>query len=436
MKLRPFELGLVIIFVVLAMLALFLLATYESDPKSNEEGPVVTGPVVIWGTLPAAPIATVLRELAESNESFANVSYRYFRPEEFDETLTNALADNRGPDLVLLSHERLVETRRRLQPLSYDSFPLRDIRNLYLDGAQIFALSDGLYGYPIAVDPLMMYWNRDILATEGYLDPPATWETLINDVFPTLIRRNDRRIVERSVVAMGEYENVRNAFGILSTLLTQGGSGRVVESAGTYQVQLQVVPGKRGTDPFRAAADFYTRFSRPTNSLYSWNRSLPEDRQQFIAEDLVLYFGYASEGPVLERLNPNLSFDIAEVPQGANATTRRTYGKFYALSLLRSSKNQGSALLVMNSLGSANTAERIATRSDLVPVYRSTVAAGSNDRFGRVSYQSAPITFGWLNPDREATDVIFKTMTQDINENRRNLSGAVSDATTRIANEL
>lgn len=436
MKLRPFELGLVVVFMGLALLTLILMATYKPAPDKPLEGSLAaSGPVVIWGTLPANGINQVLSELAEENEAYEQITYKYYRPQDFDSVLVNALADGIGPDLVLASHEKLVELRRRIQPVSYESFPVRDIRNTYLDGAQIFALSDGFYGYPIAVDPLMMYWNRDIFATEGYLEAPKTWENLVNVIFPDLIQRDFDRTIRRSVVAMGEYGNVRNAFGIISALMIQGGSERVTEDRdGQYVVQLQLTSSGEG-DPLRAAADFYTRFSKPSNTLYSWNRSFAEDRQQFVAEDLALYFGYASEGKQIEAINPNLNFDIAEIPQGASATTRRTYAKFYALSLLKSSENKAGAAAVMFDLGGANIAGEIARRNNLVPAFRSLVMLGSNDTYGRVAYQSASIALGWLNPDLVATDNIFKTMTQDINENRNSVGGAASDATTRLRNE-
>lgn len=435
MKLRPFELALVIIFIGLAMLALFLLAFYEAPPPESNTGLAAVGTVSIWGTIPAEGIDQVLADLTEVNEAYLNVSYRYVSPEIFDNTLLNALADNSGPDVILISQERLVQMRRRIQPVSYESFPLRDIRNSYLDGAQVFALSDGFYGFPIAVDPLMMYWNRDILATKGYLEAPRTWEILVNTMFPELIVRDFDRTVRRSVVAMGEYGNVRNAFGVLSMLLIQGGSQRVTENEQSeYSIQLQT-SAAGGSDPFRSAADFYTRFSKPANTLYSWNRSFGEDRIQFIAEDLVLYFGFGSEGPQIERINPNLNFDIAEVPQGASATIRRTYGRFYALSALKSSDNMNGALAVMSNLGSAAVAEQLAVKSNMVPAYRNTVALGSNNTYGRITYMSASIALGWLNPDIAAADNIFKTMTQDINENRTDVSSAVSDASNRLKNE-
>jgi ABC-type glycerol-3-phosphate transport system substrate-binding protein len=297
---------------------------------------------------------------------------------------------------------------------------------------EIFALNDGLYSFPIAIDPLMMYWNRDILSTNGFLEAPETWENLVNSVFPKIIERDFNRTVQRSVVAMGEYENVRNAYGVISALFIQGGSSGVTETGGgRYSIQLQNRIGGGG-DPLRSAVDFYTRFSKPGNTLYSWNRSLPEDRLSFASEDLAFYFGFASEGKQIQKMNPNLNFDIAEVPQDGSTTVRRTYGKFYGLSALKSSENLAGAFSVMSSFSNQSIADAIAISSNMTPVFRASLSAGSNDTYGRAAYRSASIARGWLNPNKAQVDSIFQTMTQDINENRRDLSEAVSDATGRL----
>jgi len=436
MKLRPFELTMVVIFGILGLLALFLLSTYSPAPSDNGDPLANVGVVSIWGTLPDAGINKLLQELAGSNDAYRKVSYKYINGEDFDRELLSALADGTGPDLMLVSQERLVEMRKRIQPISYESFPIRDIRNLYVDGAQIFALSDGLYGYPVAVDPLMMYWNRDILATKGYLEAPKTWEALVNTMFPNLIERDFNRTIRRSVVAMGEVGNVRNAFGTISALLIQSGSQLVTEDdKGRYAVRLQS-PLSGEEDPLRVAADFYARFGNSSNALYSWNRAFGEDLSQFTKEDLTFYFGYGSEGPTIERINPNLNFDIAEIPQGASATVRRTYGQFYALSLLRSSDNPAGAVAMLQSLGSPAIADKIAIASYMAPAYRVSVSGGSNDTYGRLTYQSASIALSWLNPDFENTTEIFTKMVTDINENRRGLSESVNDVSFRLKDEF
>jgi ABC-type glycerol-3-phosphate transport system substrate-binding protein len=433
MKLRPFELALVVIFAGLLIGALVLLKFYQPAPDDEIEIPV--GAVSIWGVLPTNVINDLIAELAIDSNSYNEVTYRYISPDVFDSTLTTALADDVGPDIVLISHEDLVEMRKRIQPVSYEFFPLRDFRNSYIDGAEIFALADGVYSYPLVVDPLMVYWNRDMLTTEGYFTAPKTWEELVNDVFPVIIKRDFDRTISRSVVAMGEYGNVRNAFGTLSALLIQQGTLGVTEQSGSqYLVQLDQ-SSVVGNTPLTKTADFYTRFSRPSNALYSWNRSLPEDRQQFIGENLAFYFGFGSEAMEIERLNPNLNFDIAEIPQGEAATVRRTYGKFYGLSLLKSSDNQAGAGAVMLQLGNAVNVEKIAQSSGMVPAFRNLIAQGSNGKYSRTTYQSAGIARGWLNPDLQKTSEHFDTMMRDINENRNDTNGATDDLEARLRGE-
>jgi ABC-type glycerol-3-phosphate transport system substrate-binding protein len=435
MKLRPFELALVIIFGGLAMGSLIILKFYQPSAKTDESTLAIQiGKVDIWGTLPSAAINSLLTDLSKQDDQYRSVSYQYYQPEEFDDILVTALADGRGPDIILVSHEKLIEMRQRIRPVAYESFPLRDFKNNYVDGAEIFALSDGIYGYPVAIDPLMVYWNKDILATEGFLEAPKTWEELVNDMFPKIIKRDFDRTINRSVVAMGEYGNVRNAFGIVSALLIQQGTKGVTEDPdGKYLVRINRSENER--DPLLETADFYTRFSKPSNTLYSWNRAFEDDRLQFIGEDLALYFGYASEASEIERANPNLNFDIAEIPQGETATVRRTYGKFYAMSLLKSSENVPSATAVILSLVNSKNSEQIAKNSGMVPAFRSLVTQGSNDTFGRISYKSAGIALGWLNPDLAVTNGHFETMMRDINENRQDVSGATSDLLTRLRNE-
>lgn len=429
MKLRPFELALVIIFIVLALVSLALFASFDAPPEEPDGG-AISGQVTIWGTVPGDGIQQMLAAYQEAYESYQDVSYRYIDPARFNDELVNALADQRGPDIVVFSHEQLVELRPRLFPESYESFPLADIRRLYVDGAEIFALSNGLQARPIAVDPLMLYWNRDILATYGYLEAPRTWEELVNVQFPDIIDRGFDRTINRSVVAMGEYGNVRNAFGTVSLLLIQGGSKGVIETPAEYIISLD--DGVGGGAPLRSTASFYTRFGQPDNTLYSWNRSFSSDRDRFVSGDLAFYFGYASEGPTLERLNPNLNFDIAEVPQGAAASIRRTYGRYYGIGILRTTDNGAAAQAVVAEFSRTGVADTIAIDSGLVPTTRATVAAGSNSRYGRAAYQSAAIAYAWLNPDLAQTDAIFNTMMQDINENRRPLDAAVRDALGRL----
>ncbi len=324
-----------------------------------------------------------------------------------------------------------MKQRSRLEPVPYESYPARDYRSQYVDGASIFALSDGIYAYPVAVDPLMLYWNRDLFSFNNFVTPPTSWEEIVSDMVPTLTVRDFDRTIKQSALAMGEYSNVKNAFGVISLLVLQGGSALVEEQDAYYKIRLDETV-ERSSRPLAAAITFYTNFNSVSNSLYSWNRSLPLDRDMFLSEELALYFGFGSEARELERRNPNLSFDIAEVPQGAAATVKRTYGKFYGFAIPRSAKNKCGAYTVRQGLSGQVPAKKLADGYGLAPVHRSLLVAGSNDIYGRVIYGAVPVTRGWLSPDRTETDRIFSTLLSDVVSNRSSIPGAVADSLGRL----
>jgi len=431
MKLRPFELALVAIFGILLLLAIALLRAYSPtvDPDINS----LKNGVSIWGTVPEVAFVDLLKQISTTDPNYKNVTYRYISPDRFDSVFVNALADQNPPDLIFLNHEQLVEHRNRLQPITYDSFPLRDFRSLYIDGAEIFALSDGIYALPIAVDPLVLYWNRDIFADSGLLKAPATWEEVVNQTVPTFIVRDSNRDINRAAIAMGEYSNIKNALPVLSLLLLQAGSGMVGDSGANYELRLDETIGQVGANPFVNVATFFTNFSNTDNTLYSWNTSLRPDTEMFLSEDLAVYFGLASEGLSLAARNPNLSFDVSEVPQGASATVKRNYGVFYGLAVPKAAKNKTGAAIVLQTLSETANATKLANLNGFAPVERTSLAAGSNDIFGRVAYASAIYSRGWLSPDRNRLDVILQQMVNSINANRNNISSAASDAIKQIS---
>ncbi len=428
MKLRPFELSLVIGFAILMFVAIFLLKTYEPTPDSDvgELG----NSIVIWGTLPPDVFSSILTELGEKDDAYKVISYLYIPLEDFDTTFVNALADQTPPDLLFMSHEKLVEHRNRLQAIPYESFPERDFRDLYIDGAGIFMLQDGVYAFPIGVDPLVMYWNRNIFSDNGLLKAPSTWEEIVSEINPKLTTSNFNRNIERSAIAMGEYSNIKNSFPVISMLLAQGGSQFITEKEKQYQINLNL--SVNGTQPLTNSLSFYTNFSNVNNTQYSWNRSLPLDRDMFISEDLALYFGYGSEGKDIEAKNPNLTFDIAEVPQGANATNKRTYGNFYGFFIPKASKNKQGAIIIANLLSGVEYAKRITEAYNIAPVNKQLLSVGSNDIYGRIIYKTTPNARGWLNPDRNKFDEIFSKAISDVSSNRTDVGGATSDTVNRL----
>lgn len=429
-NIRPFQIVLLAVFGFLAIVALIFLSAFQAQHKKEEKA--YGDKVVIWGTFPQSQFKSVLQDIASNDKPFNVVEYYQVPQDTFDDELVNAIAEGRSPDLIILKSDALVSLRAKLYPIPYDTFSQRDFQDTYVDGAEIFALKEGVYGFPIAIDPLVMYWNRDMFASNNIAQPPTTWESVVNDVSPRLIKRDTKRNVLQSAVAFGEYRNVLNAKLVLMMLALQSGSKMVTEGERKYEVQLNtaIVDGSRA--PLEASVQFYTDFSNVNSPLYSWNRALPMDRDAFIAGDLGLYFGRGSELQAIEDKNPNLNFDMAVAPQGAGATVRRTSGDVYALAIPRGSKNAQGAYAAARVIAGSQYASELASVFGMAPARRDILGQGEQDLYRKVIFESALITRAWFDPEPTKSDEVFMQMVEDIVSNRSRINEAVNDAIDRL----
>lgn len=430
-NLRPFQMILLGLSVFIFFFAIISVSLYK--PQGEQELNPFPDNVQIWGTFESAPFTEVLRQLGKEDERYEKVKYVQVSEDQFVSRFVNALAEGTGPDLILLPHDLLVELRPKLFALSYEFYDKRTFYNSFVDGSEIFARSNGVYAVPLAVDPLVMYWNRDILSSNNISQPPATWEQLRNDSVPRLTKLTATRDILRSGVAFGEYRNVRNAQEVFALLLMQSGSDIVTESDGDYGVVLsQSTTGSNLVDPAATVLNFYTEFSNPVSSLYSWNRSLPEDRSHFLSGDLALYFGYGSEFESLQQSNPNLNFDMAPVPQGEGATVLRGYGRFYGYAIPLKTRNSGVSYAIADTLSQPLYADQIVAANDLASVHRAALAVVPADPYQQIRNSAALIARGWLTPGTEITDDAFLSMVEDVTSGRLSITSAVQTAKKRL----
>jgi ABC-type glycerol-3-phosphate transport system substrate-binding protein len=428
---RPFQIGLYFGFGALFLVALFLISNF-----SGFSGGIGTNirPVTIWGVLDERTIENRLQRLRSSDRQMAQVRYREVARENFNRRLLNAIAAGEQPDMILVPHTSFVQERTKILPINYEVLPRRTIQDTYVEGFELFARQDGMYTVPFLVDPLMMYWNRDILSNNSIATPPRTWEALISQVVPKVVRRDTSRRVSMSPIAFGEYRNNEHAFRSLSTLLLQSGSTMAIEKEpGVYNITLNASRDGE-SNPLSTSLQFYTRFGNPSDALYSWSRTKDLDRDEFLAGNLALYFAPISEMSLLRRQNPNLNFAVTTVPQSVDATVQRTYGDLYGFSILRSSDNQSGAYRVAQTLTSAENMQYFANEYQMAPARRSLISQGNSAPALQAAYESALIARGWLNPVFSSADLVFQQAIEDILADRRSISQVRSELSARLRN--
>lgn len=428
-ELRPFQMIILAIFGLAALVGVFVFANFSGFGGNKQQ----VGAVVIWGTLPASAVEAGLGTIVSSSQSqYAKVTYVEKPLSSFNSSLAEALASGNGPDLILTTQEMLQSQKGKLSVIPFSSMPQRAYLDAFLPIFELFLTADGTYGVPLAVDPLVMYYNRSILSSEGIASPPRTWEA-VSGLAPSITRRTDAGSVSRSLISLGEYGNIQNARGIVSLLLLQAGTPiTTLGQQGLRSVIADDTETAFGITPAESAVNFYAQFADPAKTLYSWNTSLPNSRSAFTSGDLALYPGYASELQLISASNPNLDFDMAAIPAPDTMPNRLTYGVAYAFAIPKASGNPSGAYAAAVALAAEVPANAIARSLGMAPARRASLSASPNDKYAAVFYPEALIARGWLSPAPSATDSIFSAMIGDITSGRRSVEQAVGVASRAI----
>jgi ABC-type glycerol-3-phosphate transport system substrate-binding protein len=188
--------------------------------------------------------------------------------------------------------------------------------------------------------------------------------------------------------------------------------------------------------PAESALQFFTQFSNPLSQAYTWNRAQIPARDAFIRESLVMYFGYASELPLIAEKNPNLNFDMTKVPQIPQARANTTFGKVYALGIIKAGKKvQQSVSLASVLTGKDNAgklAEVLSQTAPIAPARRDLISTAPETTYGPVVYSSGLMARGWYDPGDYYTDPIMSTLIDDVIRGAASLSEAISKARTQL----
>ncbi len=419
-----FQTILVAVFIAFFVFAVMIFSGFIKI--GNSKTGTITGKVVIWGTFPNSYTRDTIEEITSNNN---NVSVTYEKKElaTYQQDLIEAFAEGKGPDLFIITPDMIVRNNNFIYKIPYASYPQKLFTDSFVDGTNIYLDKEGIIGLPLLVDPIVLYYNKDILSNEGIVSPPTTWDELFN-LNSILTQKENNGTINRSMIALGQYDNVTNAKDILATLLIQNDNSITKKDSTGYVSALNDNPLNYSISPIQAVLKFYIEFSNPSNSAYSWNRSLPESFLMFTGGRSAFYIGRASELFRIQSVNPNLSFDVTKIPQVKDAPNKKTYGEIYAIVINKKSGNITGAFQVANELSKADNVKNLSVQASLPPVSRALLAKKPENPYLFSFFDSAIFTKSWLDPDKIKSDLIFSELLDNILSNRLPLSQAVTKA--------
>lgn len=426
-----FQTILIIVFIIGFVVAIAAFSGLFSSKTASTTSSTPTGQVVIWGVLPATEMQLYVDDFNGSNYGYT-LSYSQHSPANFYQDLIVALANGTSPDLVMINSEQYAQVSSKLYTIPYSAYTERQYRDTNIDGAQMFLNTNGVGALPLLVDPLVTYYNKDILASKNFLLPPKTWDDLAAAV-PILTKTDAKHQITQSAIALGESDNILHSRDILSALFLQTGNSIINTDK---EVTLDNVATGASTSPAAEALGFYTSFSNPTTNVYSWNSSLPESLQNFLAGKSAFYIGRASELFAIQSQNPNLNFDVAQLFQSSATARPATYGSFLVVGIMAKAPNPVAAYAAANQIASSTSIDTLSKQFSLAPVRRDLLQLAQSNPYVSVFFQSALSAFSWPDPNMASTNSIFRDMITKVNSNAADTETAIYDATRDLQSSV
>jgi len=419
------------IFLILAgaalVIAVLIFAGVLPGFKAKPVGQA--GQITIWGPWLPSRVGKLIDELNRDNKEQFVLTY-VAKGNNFDQELVEALAAGRGPDMVVMPHEYILKHWNKFFVLPFESLPLATYEQTFIDGSSLFMSNQGAVALPLAVDPLVLYYNRRLYNNANLITAPQSWEEMIKNQ-PVLTKVDQLNRVSQSALALGTFSNNNNAKDILSLLILQAGGSPISYNQGEYQVTLDS-SFDNTLAPAPAAIDFFLLFANPAKSTYCWNKSLPEAKDSFLAETLANYLGLASERFDLEAKNPHLDLALATVPQ-LDQNRQSTFGRFYGLAVLKNTARSQAAWQAAFVLTNPTNIKRFAEAGGWEPVRRSLLASPDPaDPWQAAIYRSTLSSQAWFDFAPVETAGILRQITERVASGQMDSSEAIAKASAEF----
>jgi len=395
-----------------------------------------------------------------------NIEYKKFRYAEYEKALLEALAEDRGPDILTLHNTWLNRYKTKLTPapalikipikktvgtvkkeevfeyLNRNSLTPGQMRKLYLevvakDGVMIDDSGNDpvekVWAIPLSMDTMIMYYNRDLLNNSGIVEPPTSWDSFARDV--EKITKIDRQTGEILIsgTAMGTANNVERSFDLLSLLMMQNLTPMVDGNGNASFNKIPASAPNLETLPGLSALNYYIQFASPGATTYCWNEQKANSLEAFAKGQVGYFFGYNYHYNMLKTQSPKLNFGIAKVPQVGGDNQKANYANYWLEAVSKKSKNINYAWDFIQFITEEKNIGDYLSLNKKLPALRSTnlINKALADEILSYSAEQLLTAKSWYNGyDSALAEKAFAEMVQDV------LAGQVEDPIDALNNAV
>ncbi len=426
----------------LFLLAVVLLTTGFGCKVTDKETEEAMKPItlVYWRVFDGQDAFDEIIEKYRALHPFVNIEYRKLRFEEYETELINALAEDRGPDIFSIHNTWVKKYQPKLAPLpesttmaypiikgslkkeiipelrTTPSISLKYLKDNFVETVNYdVVLEDGLiYGLPLSVDTLAMYYNLDLFNNAGISQAPQYWDKDFLQAVKKLTKQDDKGDIIQAGVALGGGKNINRFSDILSVLMMQNGATMLDGN----QVRFHSLPPEnRQSDynPGLEALRFYTDFANATKESYTWNSSLNNSLEMFMSGNLAIMFSYSYDLPTIKAQAPKLNFSVAKLPQiEGNPPTSINFANYWVEVVSKKSQNQNEAWDFLQFITKGEQAKTYLSKTNRPTALRSLVPEQRNsDEIGVFADQVLTAKSWYKGKNIQAAESAIGQMIED-----------------------
>lgn len=394
---------------------------------------------------------------------FISIEYRKLRYDEFEQALIEAFAADRGPDIFSIQNTWIMKYKEMglLAPMpatitmaypvvtgsikketvielrTNPSLSLKQLKSDFIDvvyddvvinefNANFNTYTEKVYGLPLFVDTLALYYNNDLFNNAGITTPPAYWNREFQQAVKKLTKQNNKGEIIQSGVAMGGGKNVDRSSDILSVLMMQNGTAMMDERGTVIFNQRPTSFENKTIVPGLDALRFYTDFANPAKEVYSWNNTLDNSMDMFLQNKLAMMFGYAYMLPQIKADAPKLKFSVSKLPQIEGNSQNVNFANYWVEVVSKKSPYASEAWDFVQFLTRAEQAKLYLAKAQKPPALRDLVEGLKEDKNIGVFTEQVLTAQSWYRGvDALAAEAIMEEMADDVVSGKNALENAL-----------
>ncbi|HPY99231.1 MAG TPA: extracellular solute-binding protein [bacterium] len=444
----------------LFLLAIFILTSGFGCKTVDKQTQTAMQPITLtyWRVFDDSDAFQEIIDKYKAIHPNITINYRKLRYEEYELELLNALAEDRGPDILSLHNTWLRKYQNKLTPMpasitmaypieqgtvkkevvpvlkTVKSLSLNDLKNTFIDVVYDDVVLDDnqIYGLPLSVDTLVLYYNRDLLNNAGITQAPKYWNKEFQQNVKKLTKQDPVQGITQAGIGLGGSTNIERYSDILSVLMMQNGATMM---DGKQVLFNTIPPAAQDTkyNPGLEALRFYIDFSNPGKEVYSWNSDLPNSLNLFISGKLAMMFGYSYHAATIKAQAPKLNFSISALPQIEGSPIEVNFANYWVESVSKKSKYPNEAWDFIQFATKEEQVKSYLTKTKKPTALRSLIASQREDNDLSVFASELLTAKSWYRgKDANAAEVAIGEMIDNARQNPNKILDAINTGAAKV----